>query len=117
MTRRPFKSPSPRRSLRRARSDIFLLVGKLPDQSDDVGWRKNRGRRLMEKRLEDVVIAPVNQNNVCLATFSHEPILGMSLTAFHAYGVARSEFRRQSKIDERHLKMRAFSCEYEIAVH
>ena len=50
-------------------TDISLLASKLPDRSSDLGWRKNCGRNLVEQRLEDVVIAPVDQNDVCIASF------------------------------------------------
>ena len=50
-------------------TDVLLLVGELPDRSGDLGRRKNRGRHLIEQRLEDVVIAPVDQNDVRIAAF------------------------------------------------
>src|SRR6202041_1209730 len=50
-------------------TDIFLLVSELPHRGGDLGWCKNRGRHLIEYRLEDVVIALVNQNDFGIASF------------------------------------------------
>jgi hypothetical protein len=43
-------------------ANISLLLGELPDRGGDLGRRKHRGSNLIEQRLEDVVIAPVDQN-------------------------------------------------------
>jgi hypothetical protein len=50
-------------------TDIFLLVSELPHRGGDLGWCKNRGRHLIEQRLEDVVIALVDQNDFRIASF------------------------------------------------
>ncbi len=44
--------------------DIALLLGELPDRSGDLGRCQHRRRRLIEQRLENMVIAPVDQNDV-----------------------------------------------------
>jgi len=46
----------------------LLRSGELPDRGGDFGWRKNGSRNLIEERLEDVVIALVDQNDVCIAS-------------------------------------------------
>jgi hypothetical protein len=37
------------------------------DRGGNFGWRKNRSRHLIEQRLEDVMVAPINQNDVRIA--------------------------------------------------
>jgi hypothetical protein len=48
-------------------SNVLFLLGDLSDRGRDVGWRKNRSRHLIEQRLEDVMVASVNQNDVGIA--------------------------------------------------
>jgi hypothetical protein len=42
----------------------FLLLLDLTNRRGDLGGRENRGRHLVEKRLKDVMIAPVDQNDL-----------------------------------------------------
>jgi hypothetical protein len=42
---------------------ILLLLGELPNWHGDRRWRENRRRHLIEQRLENMVISPIDQNN------------------------------------------------------
>jgi hypothetical protein len=46
----------------------LLRSGELPDWGGDLGWSQNGRRDLIEQRLEDMVIASVDQNDVCIAS-------------------------------------------------
>jgi hypothetical protein len=46
---------------------VLLLAGKLPNWRRDVGRREDRGCHLIEQRLKDVVITPIDQNNIGIA--------------------------------------------------
>ena len=50
-------------------TNILLLVGDLSYRGGDLGRRKNRRCYLIEQRLENVVIAPVDQNDIRIASF------------------------------------------------
>ena len=45
-------------------ADIFLLRLELANRRGDLGRRQHGGRDLIQKRLEDVVIAPVKEQDV-----------------------------------------------------
>ena len=47
---------------------FLLLHLELTDRRGDLGGRQNRRRHLIEQRLEDVMIAPVDQNDVGIAS-------------------------------------------------
>jgi hypothetical protein len=48
-------------------ADVFLLLLQLPNRGGDVGGRQNRSRHLVKQRLEDVVVAAVDQYDVGVA--------------------------------------------------
>src|SRR4051812_12362113 len=50
-------------------ADVLLLLGELPDWGGDLRRCKHGGRHLIEQRLEYVVIASVDQDNICIAMF------------------------------------------------
>ena len=50
-------------------ADILLPLGELPDRGGDLRRRENGGRDLVKQRLENVVIAPVDQDDVNVASF------------------------------------------------
>ena len=45
-------------------SDVFLLRLELAKRRGNLGRRQHRGRDLIQKRLEDMVIAPIKQQDV-----------------------------------------------------
>ena len=49
--------------------EIRLLLLDLTNGRRDLGGRENRGRHLVEKRLKDVMIAPIDQNDLGIASF------------------------------------------------
>src|ERR1700734_2537942 len=57
------------RDLRQHHCEILLLLLNLANRGGDLGGRENRGRHLVEKRLKDVVIAPIDQNDIRIASF------------------------------------------------
>jgi hypothetical protein len=42
---------------------VLLLLGELPNRGGDFGWRETGCRYLIEQRLEDVMISPIDQND------------------------------------------------------
>src|SRR5580704_15610730 len=44
--------------------EIFLLCLELPDRRRDLGWRQNSGGDLVEERLKNMMIAPIDQRDV-----------------------------------------------------
>jgi hypothetical protein len=48
--------------------EIFLLRHKLTNGRSDLGGGEKRGRYLVKKRLKDVMIAPINQKDFCIAS-------------------------------------------------
>jgi hypothetical protein len=49
--------------------EIRLLLLDLTNRRRDLGGCQNRGRHLVEKRLKDVMIAPIDQNHLGIASF------------------------------------------------
>ena len=47
--------------------EIFLFLPELTNGRGDVGGCEDCGRYLVEKRLKDVMIAPIDQNDLCIA--------------------------------------------------
>jgi hypothetical protein len=50
--------------LRQEHAEVFLLHLELTDRRGDLGRREHRRRHLVEQWLKDVVIAPVNQDDI-----------------------------------------------------
>src|ERR1700688_599054 len=55
--------------------EIFLFLPELTKGRGDVGGCENCGRYLVEKRLKDVMIAPIDQNDLRIAP-SQRPCRG-----------------------------------------
>jgi hypothetical protein len=48
-------------------TEILLLLGELPNRRGDLGRGKNCRGHLIEERLEDMMVSPIDQNDVCIA--------------------------------------------------
>src|ERR1700692_4454296 len=50
-------------NLRQQHAEVFLFRLELPDRRRYLGWRQNSGGDLVQERLKDMVIAPVDQRD------------------------------------------------------